>query len=180
LRIMLDTHRDLIERNAAASVIVASTRDGQSGGFTYGGYVNVGSWSNPMRLQLQPPGPDPIRCDTMCGNCVLIPRQVTAVVGNIDPAYRHRWGDVDYGFRARRSGCQVWIAPGYLAECESNPNADRWRDSSWSFRARVKELHSLKGLGKHDWMRFIRTHGGAFWVLTWIRPYVRLLYDTFR
>lgn len=177
---MLETHSDLEARGHARSIVVGSTRDPVTGEFTYGGYIGSRTIINPLRLRLQAPEAVPVACDTMCGNCVLIPKQVTDVVGNMDATYMHRWGDVDYGLRAKAAHCECWIAPGYLAECEGNPNADRHRDHTLSFKQRLTELHSLKGLGKKDWLRFVRTHGGTFWVGVWVRPYLRLIYDTFR
>ena len=145
--------------------------------FTYGGYIQKGIF-NPLKLQLIPPSNEPIRCDTFCGNCVLIPGQIAKCVGNIDPRYQHRWGDVDYGFRVKKKGFASWIAPGYFAECEANPMADRWRYQELTLREKIKELHSVKGLGKADWWKFVRNHGNTFWLLIGLRPYVRILYDT--
>jgi GT2 family glycosyltransferase len=180
LRTLLDTHKELCRLGSPASIVVASTRDSRTGKFTYGGYRRIGGFLNPLRFRLMPPSETVSSCDTMCGNCVLIPREVADILGNIDPRYRHRWGDVDYGLRALDRNCEVWIAPGYLADCDANPNEDRWRDRELSITRRIEELHSLKGLGKQDWLRFSRIHGGLFWPLIWIRPYLRLAYDSFR
>ena len=96
-------------------------------------------------------------------------------IGNMDPSYEHRWGDVDYGLRAKRAGCHAWVPAGYQGECGANPNADRWRLPGMGFRERIAELHSLKGLGKADWLRYVRNYGGPLWPLLWIRPYVRIV-----
>ena len=176
---MLETYKTQSQEGGVACIVAASTKDPETGQFTYGGYRGT-SVLNPMSLQLVPPEERPIRCDTMCGNCVLIPREVANVVGNIDPEYRHRWGDVDYGLRAQKKKLQVWIGPGFLADCEGNLNADGWRNKKLSLRQRYKELHSLKGLGKKDWFRFVHIHGGMFWPFIWVRPYLRIIYDTFR
>lgn len=176
---MIETEKALSQRGGIASIVVASTRDPKSGEFTYGGYRRT-SDLNPLSLRLVSPEEEPMRCDTMCGNCVLIPREVADVVGNVDPDYKHRWGDVDYGLRAQDQECQVWIGPGYLADCEGNLNADRWRDNKLPLRQRYNELHSIKGLGKKDWYRFVKKHGGMFWPFIWVRPYMKIVYDTFR
>jgi len=179
LQQMLNTHKALSEEGRAASIVVASTRDPGTGKFSYGGYRRTDRF-NPLSLHLVRPEEGAIPCDTMCGNCVLIPREVADVVGNIDPEFRHRWGDVDYGLRARARKCQVWIAPGYLADCEGNPKANRWRDKTLPFKQRYTELHSIKGIGRRDWFRHVRKHGGMFWPLIWGRPYMRIIVDTFR
>lgn len=180
LKVMLDTHTNLESQGKGASIVVASTQDPKSGSFTYGGYVKRGNLLNPLRLRLLPPSEVPIPCDTMCGNCVLIPESVSREIGNIDGHFQHRWGDVDYGLRACRAGCEVWIAPGYLATCKSNPKADGWRDRTLSLTQRLHALHGIKGLGKHDWYRYTKLHGGILWMTVWIRPYMHLVFDTFR
>ena len=107
----------------------------------------------------------------MCGNCVLIPREVVQLVGNLDGNYRHRWGDTDYGLRAREKGCQVWVASEYVGECESNELAEAWTDATLSFWERVKIFHSIKGYHKQDWYHYVKRHGGWLWFLLWIKPY---------
>ncbi len=176
LGVMLNMHRDLVHSDASASIIVASTRDPVSGEFSYGGYgYRRSGFLRPPSLCPIPPSTEALRCDTFCGNCVLIPRQVTDVVGNIDPIFKHRWGDVDYGLRARAYGCKIWIAPGILADCEFNPNSYRWVDPRLPLAQRFKELHSIKGLGKSDWKLYVRRHRGLLWPLIWVRPYLHVL-----
>lgn len=176
---MLDVHASLAEVGAGNSIVAASTRDKRTGEFTYGGYTRVSRF-NPLNFHLVPPQEKPLQCDAICGNCVLIPKSVVDILGNMDPAYEHRWGDVDYGLSAREAGCTLWIAPGFMADCSANPNADKWRDRSLPLRARFRELHSLKGVGKRDWVRYVRKHGGMLWPLIWVRPYLRVISDIFR
>lgn len=178
IRQMLDSHRELSERGRADSIVVASTRDPVSGDFTYGGYKRRRSLSS-LGLRLVPPSDTLLRCDTFCGNSVLIPSQVADRVGNVNSVYQHRWGDVDYGLRALEQDCEIWVAPGFLADCDDNPLADKWRDPKLSIRERIREFHSLKGLGKHDWPVFVRCHGGVFWCYIWLKPYLRIIYSAF-
>lgn len=177
LDVLLKAHQGLANDGSPASIVVASTKDPVSGEFTYGGYRQIRRFS-PLSLKLTPAADKPIYCDTFCGNVVLISKHVTDVVGNIDPVFEHRWGDVDYGLRAKALGCHNWIAPGYHAECSANPNADRWRNKKLSIKEKIKDIHSIKGLSKNDWRIYVHRHGGFLWPLMWGRPYMRLLYDT--
>lgn len=177
LDILLKTHRELSATQTPASVVIASTKDPVTGEFTYGGYRQSGRF-NPLGLSLVPAEDKTIYCDTFCGNVVLIPKEVTDIVGNMDPVYKHRWGDVDYGLRAKALGCKNWIMPGYHAECDANPKAERWRDKDLSLKERLKDLHSIKGHGKEDWSIYVRRHGGILWPLMWVRPYLRIMLDT--
>lgn len=177
---MLSVYEELKQKGRDKSIVAASTKDPETGAFSYGGYRLRKNVLNPLDLYLVEPENTAVPVVTFCGNCVLIPMAVADVVGNMDPEYQHRWGDVDYGLRARKKGCESWIAPGYQGECGDNPNADRWRDSSLPLRERLRELHSLKGVGKEDWKRYTRAHAGSFWFLVWVRPYLRIAYDTFK
>lgn len=178
---LLNAHEALSTKGESSSIIVPSTKDPDTGEFSYGGYRRGQSIiHNPLKLDLVGPTDTLEQCDTFCGNCVLIPKEVASRVGNISDRYQHRWGDCDYGFRALEKGCKSWIVPGYWAECESNPLADRWRDSSLSFSDRIAELHSLKGLGKQDWYSFTRRHGGLLWPIIWAKPYLDIAIDSLR
>ena len=175
---MLSVHKTLSVKNKPNSIVAASTKDPDTGDFSYGGYRKRKNWLNPLDLYQVPPEDEAIEVVTSCGNCVLIPSSVTDLVGNMDPAYQHRWGDVDYGLQACAKGCSVWMAPGYQGECGDNPNADRWRDASLPLKERISELHSLKGLSRADWKRYTSKHAGPFWFMVWVRPYLRLMVDT--
>src|SRR5437879_10926345 len=61
-----------------------------------------------------------IDCDTMNGNCVLIQRSVVPRLGNLDHHFTHSMPDLDYGLRAKRAGCSVSVAPGYVGDCVTN------------------------------------------------------------
>lgn len=180
LQSMLTTHAVLGQRGRIASIVIASTRDSRTGEFTYGGYRRKSGFCNSLRMRLIEPEDVMISCDTMCGNCVLIPKEVSSVVGNIDPRFKHRWGDADYGLRARAANCEIWIAPGYLADCDGNPNTDKWRNRKFSLKLGIEEIHSIKGFGKEDWLRYTHIHGGKCWPLIWARPYLRVAYGAFR
>lgn len=184
-------YRDALETMLAAyerlesgirdrSIIVGSTWDARTKKQTYGGFRSKKGAVNPISFGLVEPGNDLISCDAMCGNCVLIAKGVAEIVGNIDSRYRHRWGDVDYAMRARKNGCKLWVAPGYLAECSANTQDFEWKQPGLSLKQRLAALNSVKGLDRADWFRFVRQHGGVLWPLVWIRPYLRLIIFAFK
>lgn len=170
---LVAAHLTLKSQGRELSIVIPSTRDPVTGKFSYGGYrKNESINKTSMSLVGETEKLEP--CDTFCGNCVLIPAEVALMVGNMNYAYQHRWGDVDYGLRALEKGIRTWVVPGFLADCESNPMADRWRRSDLGFRDRIKEVNSLKGLGKNDWYQYTRRHAGWFWPLIWLSPYLRI------
>lgn len=171
---LFTSYEALGKKGAPGSILVGSTIDPCTQCFSYGGFLRAGKFSA-LKLQSILPGEQLKECTTMCGNCVFIPRVVAQRVGNLDPQFKHRWGDTDYGLRARKQKCQVWIAPEYVGTCEANPGAEEWTSGHLSFRERVKIFHSVKGYRKRDWFIYVKRHGGPLWSLLWVKPYLDML-----
>ena len=167
---LLDSWESRKKAGHPDSIIIGGTVDPVSGQFSYGGFQRASRWT--LKLLHVSPGDTLKECTTMCGNCVLIPKAVSDKVGNIEPFYKHRWGDPDYGLRTRMQGGTVWITPGYIGECEANPLAEAWTDNTLSIKDRIKDFHSVKGYRREDWFFYVRRHGGLLWPLLWIKPYV--------
>lgn len=162
-------HRQLQTARSAPCIVVGNTRDADSGEHTYGGLVRKDRW-RPMRYDLVPPGTEPKRVETMNGNCVLVPRDVMDRIGNLAGAFTHGMGDYDYGHRAQRAGCEVWIAPGTIGTCSRNPRAER----AESLREERQRLTSpTAGLPPTEWFTFVRRWGGPLWPAYAVSPYVR-------
>jgi GT2 family glycosyltransferase len=116
---------------------------------------------------------------------VLVPKSVAQVAGNLDPAFTHYIGDLDYGLRAQQRGCTVWIAPGYVGTCSQNlrPRSltETVSDSPW--HQQWKQIGQPKGLNfseatltpLNEWRVFAQRHAGLFWPVYWLFPYIRLL-----
>ena len=172
LQILLTLHQKLVAQGTAEAIVVGSTQDPSTGKPTYGGAMRTKSWySNKFEFvepttALQP-------CDTFFGNCVLIPHSVAQKVGNIDPAFIHTLGDLDYGLRARKLGCSVWVAPGYIATCSRNVVSGSWADTQLSLSQRLQKATQIKGFPIKPWTAFTQRHSGPFWFLYWFLPYIR-------
>lgn len=173
LESLMETHKLLAVRGQEASIVVGATGDPDTGLPTYGGVVRC-SWWHPFKYRLVPPGPEPLPCDTMNGNCVLLPRSVVQKVGNLDPAFTHAMGDFDYGLRARGAGVAVYVAPGTLGSCPTNAPEGTWQDGTLPLRERWRRVRTPTGLPPREWRVLTRRHGGWFWPLFWVLPYVRM------
>lgn len=175
---LLATHHHLSREGHPASIIVGSTRDAESGTLTYGGVVRK-NWWRPLRFELVEPAEKPRECETMNGNCVLVPRAIAKRVGNLDKAFTHGMGDHDYGLRARSLGCSVWVAPGFVGTCSRNTLHGTWRDTNLPLKERAKKVGRLKGLPAGEWKEFTRRHAGPiFYPYYRLSPYLRLLMDS--
>lgn len=102
--------------NSNDRIIVGSVCDPKTGEHSYGGYVRKSLW-HPVRLKQVLVDGSIQECHTMNGNCVLIPRLIAQDVGNLAAEFNHMFGDIDYGFRAKKKGHRIWAAPDYIGTC---------------------------------------------------------------
>ena len=157
------------------TIIVGSTRDPYTGAQTYGGVVRSSRF-HPLKYRVVPPAENKLqRCDTMNGNCVLVTREAARRTGNLRREFTHGIGDFDYGLRARASGCTIWVAPGFIGTCARDSGADRWANVGLTLRECWNQMNSPKGLPVWEYCRYVRQHGGLFWPLFWVLPYLRLI-----
>ncbi len=172
---LLETAREVHRREGRAGIVVGSCRDPETGQHTYGGRIKRHSR---LRLadKLLPPGKEMLPCETMNGNVVLVPRQVTRILGNLSDDYTHTFGDVDYGMRARQAGISVWIAPGYVAECSRNTRLRRWIDPRFGLIERWRDMCSPHGLPPRQWYTYVKRHTGWAWPIYFVKPLVRVLF----
>lgn len=169
---LLATSAQLATSHRSNAIVVGATRGSAQGGISYGG-LKLGPWWIPLRMSKLPISDQAQPCDTFNANCALIPRGVVKLVGNLDAAFTHAMGDFDFGLRARGLGCEVWVAPGVVGECEANLGLGSWTDRGSPLRTRWQRLKGPKGLPPKEWLVFTRRHSGPFWPLYWLNPYVK-------
>lgn len=167
---LLITWRDVSDRCGRPSIVVGSTRDPDSGRVTYGGRYRPSRIRRTRFCVLPPAATMPRRTETMNGNLVLVPADVVARVGNLEPAYRHGGGDEDYGLRARQSGCEIWLAPGFLATC---PRDGATSGGHRTLRDELRDLADVKRFEPRSWALFTRRWAGPLWPLYFVSPYMR-------
>lgn len=171
---LISTYVEVAAEVGPALLVVGSTRDPDTGAFTYGGWqARKGKFGTPSWEKLPPEMDHPRRCDTINGNCLLISREALRLVGNLDEAFTHGMGDLDYGLRAKKKGCEIVIAPGYVGECRENRGEGLWTDRNLPARIRWEKLLGPKGLPIREWLVFCRRHKGVLWPLVWLTPYIR-------
>ena len=174
LKRLMFTYERVASVGQPYSIVVGSTRDARTGELTYGGVVRR-SWWHPLRLRVIEPSSVPLRCDTFFGNCVLLPDRVARRVGNLDPVFTHSGGDTDYGFRARKKGCSIWVASGFLGTCARNPVDGTWEDPTLALRQRWNKVREPKGLPPAEWVVILRRQAPVLWPFYLVLPYARLV-----
>lgn len=184
-----DTLHTLVEvaegarRNENKSVIVVGSTQSEPGGkVNHGGIVK---WKK-LNSELVIPSNTPVLCETMYGNCVLIPRGVVLAVGNLDAAFVHSIGDVDYGLRATKAGFSIFVMPGFAGACSLNPVAGSISDAALPLRLRYRKLLGPTGLPIKSFSTFLWRHYGprgllyGVWVylsimVTWLRARIKAI-----
>jgi GT2 family glycosyltransferase len=150
-----------IEHGPAPSIIVGAVTDPASGRVSYAGFDRR-NWYHPAQVKpVLPRAGQLTACDSMNGNCVLIPAAVVDRIGIIDGQLLHRYGDIDYGYRARRAGARVLIAPEPIGTCSPNPPTTRKNLAGKSFSQRWKILTAPLGTPLGPMFRFMWRHGGV-------------------
>lgn len=172
ISVLISTYERLSKVDRAPLIIVGSTQDQDIAKLTYGGMHRVSRW-NPLRMGKVMPQKEAVQCDTMNGNCVLLSRSVAKLAGNLDGSYTHSMGDMDYGFRARELGCNIWIAPGFVGTCGLNAGEGMWADVRLPLQERWKRMLGPKGLPPKEWLVYTYLHGGWLWPILWANPYVK-------
>ena len=118
--------------------IVTGTAVDQEGNISYGGRTRS------MKL-IEPDPTIPVPCYLFNGNLVLVPKAAYAALGNLDPSYRHSFGDFDYAVRAAWENIPKVVNPGILCDCDRNPGISAWMDPAYPLRKRYQHLLSPKG-----------------------------------
>ncbi len=165
----------LQDRLGRPSIIVGSTRVPGSETPSYGGSVRH-NWLRPMHFLPITPGNEAIKCDTMNGNCVLVPREISLSLGNLESRFVHAIGDTDYGLRAGTAGYSVWVMPGYAGTCVNDDLAGgSYNDVKLPLAVRMRKILSHKGLPPGAWLVLTRRHAGVLWPLHWVWPYYKVV-----
>lgn len=171
---LLTIHQQLKLQGHFNSIVVGSTKDPITGQASYGGAVKSNKWYS-NKYNFVGASQNLQECDTMFGNCVLIPNTVASKVGNIDKAFIHSLGDLDYGLRAKNKGCSIWVAPGYVGTCSKNSIKNSWVDTKLSTLERLRKVTHIKAFPLKPWTVFCSRHSGFMWLIYWFLPYLRAM-----
>lgn len=171
---LLTTYDEGSKKNIMPVIVVGATADKMTGNLTYGGLVTT-SIFRPFTFHRVWSETIAVECEAMNGNLVLIPKEIVNIVGNLDPAFEHALGDIDFAFRAKNAGYSLLVTPGFVGDCSHNPVTGTYLDASLPLGVRWTKMMSRKGLPIQSWLRFTSKHGGLFWPLYFVWPYLKLL-----
>lgn len=176
---LLETAEIVTHKQGRAAIIVGTTQAQPGGASTYGGLVRANRW-RPLKFSLVPVSDISAPCDTMNGNCVLIPSIIANTIGNLDEAFVHAMGDIDYGLRARKAGFSIVVMPRYAGICMMNGIDNTHADIRLGCYERWKKITSHKELPIKAWYVLTRRHTGLLWPIFWVWPYCKIFLKSFR
>lgn len=160
------------------AVIIAGSTVDPDGTVNYGGHRRP-SMRRPLRLTLVEPDGTPQAVYTVSGNVVLVSRAAERILGNLNPAFEHIYGDLDYGYRAAAGDVPVFLASRVAGMCGTNSVAGSSLDRSMSRIDRLRRRRIEDGkVHARDWRRFAALYSGLgpLSLLYGIAPYVRILF----
>ena len=153
------------------SLICGTTRSAINGAITYGGRLKKKGLLEPND-QLQP-------CEFFNGNCVLVPKSVYKVVGNLDNLFSHSTGDWDYGLRAAKAGIKSYISFNYVGTCEKHDSLPKWCSPNVKLKDRIKAFRTPLSMNPFQHFQFDLRHNGLVTAIThFITIHMRLLFPS--
>lgn len=138
-------------------IYVGSTKDADTGAFTYGGFV----YTNKLTLKdhfLHPDREHFQSCEAAHGNITYVSGNVVDKMGVFCKDYIHGGTDHDYTYLAHKAGFPVLVLPHFSGVCRNDHPKDGGRKNYFemSLRERFKALNDPRGLNLHNALLFSR------------------------
>lgn len=175
---LIDTSTFLNDNGYEKYCVVGAFKDPNSGETTYSSLVSKTFW-HPLKLTKINPSESIQFGDTLNMNFALINCSALNSIGFLSSDFRHAKADYDFGLRLKSSGGFVALAPNYVGECLLNKERADLGRSGLSGMQKWNHLLSLKENPFKERAIYFRRHGGCFWLLFFIYPYIATLSEIF-
>ena len=171
---------NVAESQVGSFVVVGSFLDLDEKQTTYGARRRSSRW-HPFKFGrvVEPDGAIQ-DADTLNMNGALISRGALETVGFLSDYFVHSNADFEYGLKLRKAGGRVLVAPRHIGRCALNPASRITPLDAPSLRAALKMLFDPKREPVAQRLGLYRRHGGWFWPLLWIAPYLTIWFQPLR
>ncbi len=153
---LLGTHDECLDRFGTGGIYIGSTKDAQSGKFTYGG----ASFQNRFLFKysfLEPNG-SVQSCELGNANIMLVSKHTVAKVGTLSKGYRHGVADYDYTLKALNKKIPLLVPPLYCGTC-SHDHSDIYQTfPQKTLKERFRLLRHPLGLDFNSNLLLMRKH----------------------
>lgn len=137
-------------------IYIGSTKDPQTGVFTYGGFNFVSKLT--LKDQFIYPDGNFHTCQCAHGNATYISHSVVKKMGVFCDQYIHGGGDHDYTYLAYKAGFPLIVLKNYVGLCENDHiNGDNIHNKGFDspkLKDRLKYLYSPLGYNLHNSLLF--------------------------
>jgi glycosyltransferase involved in cell wall biosynthesis len=157
------------------NIIVGALLDPLSNEISYSGFRRTNAFRPAKLVKLLPDPSHLVSCDSFNGNFVFLPKSLALMLGPVDSAFVHQIGDVDYGYRAKKLGANIWLLREPVGECARNPGHAVFEVPGQTLFQRLIALRSPKGLPLRPWVVFMWRYGGIIGLLDLLGVYVKKL-----
>lgn len=164
---------DTIEKKHGPLSIISGCFTNKLGQFsTYGGFVRSSKW-HPLRFESLTIDGTLQRADAVNMNLALIKSEVLSKIGFLAPYFVHAGADIEFCIRLLKKGGSVFISPVAIGFCDKNSLVGTSREPGIGVIDQWKRLLSDKEEPILQRMLYFRNHGGFFWPILFIGPYLR-------
>ena len=118
-------------------IYVGSTKDSDTGAFTYGGFNYVNQISL-LDQFVVPDGKSFQPCQAAHGNITYVSREVVGKMGVFCEKYWHGGSDHDYTYLAHKAGFPILVLPRYSAICQNDHHGKEGSKSPYTQKKRFQ------------------------------------------
>lgn len=142
------------EKYGRGGIYVGSTKDKETGRFTYGGFVFTNKWTLSDKM-IHPDGQSYLECQCAHGNITFVSADVVEKMGIFYDGYIHGAGDHDYTYRAWKNGFHILVMKDYAGVCENDhPVTGGHRFHGMNLKQRIAYMKSPFGFNLHNTLLF--------------------------
>jgi GT2 family glycosyltransferase len=144
-----------------------------SNDISYGGFLRSSKW-HPLRFKQASPTGRVQHIHTLNMNAALISFQALSKVGFLSDYFYHNSADIEFGLKLIKVGGSVWLSPKVIGRCDRNTDVGTSKEEGLSAVEKIRRLISIKEQPILQRWIFCYKHGGWFWPIIWISPYVKI------
>ena len=133
-------------------IYVGSTKNLETGAFTYGGFVYTNRFI--LKDRLLPPDGTFQECEAGHGNITYVSSEVVDKMGIFCHKYWHGGTDHDYTYLAHKAGFPILVMPHYAGGCENDHLGKPRTHVQGNLRQRLKLFWSPWGYNMHNTLLF--------------------------
>ncbi len=153
---LLNTHKTCLEQYNSSGIYLGSTKDNQTGEFTYGGARFENRYL--FKYSFLIPNGQVQNCELGNANIMMVTKEVVDEIGQLSDGYRHGVADYDYTLKAMKRKIPILIAPEYCGTCTKDHDDVYASFAKKTFKERLKTLVHPLGLDFYSNLLLMRRH----------------------